>query len=328
MPRRDELWTRIRELVGDVETPGTLRRQAADLSADMGDHGVLMAIDRATDGAWMPPTVRYKYQHFFTHWAVLAIMRLGDRDRDSTSIPALTSLLRTLHQEGGMTRDSWIEAMGGIREWRQAKEAEERERFERYFAQGGGAAWVDIGPGGKSALLNDIWNRLTGRERGDDGGDEDMEDWILDSAERPLAHPSVKAIRKWRNKYVAHQDARRMRRGMAGYEVFPMKPLVRAYWAVMMAAHRVLLLADGSGLHGLYPMPQFSIAKELSGGRLDRCQTDIIEERLMAHSQRWERLLQQSEEGWYRELKALRGRGNQGRLAHGLGRERKNEKAG
>ena len=113
MPRSDELWTRIRELVGDVETPGTLRRQAADLGAEMGDHGVLMAIDRATHGAWMPPAVRYKYQHFFTHWAVLAIMRLGDRDRDSTSIPALTSLLRTLHQEGGMTRDSWIEAMGG-----------------------------------------------------------------------------------------------------------------------------------------------------------------------------------------------------------------------
>ena len=63
MPRRDELWTKIRELVGDVETPGTLRRQAADLGAEMGDHGVLMAIDRATDGAWMPPAVRYKYQH-------------------------------------------------------------------------------------------------------------------------------------------------------------------------------------------------------------------------------------------------------------------------
>ena len=98
-----------------------------------------------------------------------------------------------------------------------------------------------------------------------------------------------------------------MRRGLAGYEVFPMKPLVRAYWAVMMAAHRVLLLSDGSGLHGLYPTPQFSIAKELSGGRLDRCQKDAIEERLMDHSQRWERSLQQSEEGWYRELNALRG---------------------
>ena len=60
MPGNDELWGRIRELVGNVETPGTLRRQAADLSVEMGDHGVLMAIDHATDGAWMPPTVRYK----------------------------------------------------------------------------------------------------------------------------------------------------------------------------------------------------------------------------------------------------------------------------
>ena len=94
---------------------------------------------------------------------------------------------------------------------------------------------MDIGPGEQSARLNDVWNRLTGRERGDDGGDEDMEERILDSAERPLEHPSVTAIRDWRNKYVAHQDARRMRRGLAGYEVFPVMPLVRAYWAVMMA---------------------------------------------------------------------------------------------
>lgn len=307
MPRHDELWAKIRELVGNVETPATLRRQAADLSAEMGDHGVLMAIDGATDGAWMPPAVRYKYQHFFTHWAVLAIMRLRDRDPDSISIPALISLLRALRQEGGMTRDSWIEAMGGIREWRQAQATEERERLERFVAQGGGPGWVAVGPGEKSARLNDVWNRLTGRESGDDGGDEDMEDWILESAERPLDHPSVEAIRKWRNKYVAHQDARPMRMGLAGYEVFPIKPLVRAYWAVMMAAHRVLLLADVSGLHGLYPTPQFCIAKELSSGRLDRCQTDIIAERLMAHSQRWERLLRQSEEGWYRELTVLRG---------------------
>ena len=307
MPGNDELWARTRELVGNVETPGTLRRQAADLSAEMGDHGVLMAIDLATDGAWMPPAVRYRYQHFFTHWAVLAIMRLCDRDRGSTSVPALTSLLCTLHREGGLTRDSWIEAMGGIREWRQAKEAEERERLERWRAEGGGLRWVEIGPGEKSARLNELWNRLTGRERGDDGGDEDMENRVLESALRPLAHPSVTEIRTWRNKYVAHQDAGRMLAGLAGYEVFPIRPIVRAYWAVMMAAHRVLLLAAGSGLHGLYPTPQFSVAKELSGGRLDCGETGIIEERLMAHSQRWERLLQQSEERWFRELNDPRG---------------------
>ena len=302
MALSDEPWSRIQSLVGDVETPGTLRRQAADLSTEMGDHGVVIALDRATDGAWMPPAVRYKYQHFFTHWAVLAITRLGDHDPDSISIPALTSLLRSLRREGGMARDSWIEAMGGIREWRQAKEAEERERFQRLIAEGGGPAWMEIGPGEKSARLSDVWNRLTGREKGEDGGDDDMEGWVLDSAERPLTHPSVLAIRKWRNKYVAHQDRRQMRLGLAGYEVFPIEPLVRAYWSVMMAAHRVLLLANGSGLHGLYPTPQFSIAKELSGGRLERGQTDNIEERLMAHSQRWESLLRQSKDTWYREL--------------------------
>ena len=307
MPERDELWARVQRLVGDVETPGTLRRQAADLSVEMGDHGVLIAMDRATDGAWMPPAVRYKYQHFFTHWAVLAIMRLCDPNRASMSVPALCSLLRALRREGGMTRDSWIEAMGGIRDWREAKEAEEREAREHYFARGGGAAWADRGPGQRSVLINEGWNRLTGRERGDDGGDEDMEGWILDSAVRPLCHPSVAAIRDWRNKYVAHQDARRLRRGLAGYEVFPLQPLIRAYWAVMMAAHRVLLLAEGSGLHNLYPVPQFSVAEGLSAGRLDRGQRDTIEEDLMAHSARWERLLRDSEEGWYRELKALRG---------------------
>ena len=93
-----------------------------------------------------------------------------------------------------------------------------------------------------------------------------------------------------------------MRLGLAGYEVFPIEPLVRAYWAVMMATHRVLLLANGSGLHGLYPTPQFSVAKELSGGVLNRGQTDVIEEHLKDHSQRWESLLRQSEEAWYREL--------------------------
>ena len=54
-------------------------------------------------------------------------------------------------------------------------------------------------------------------------------------------------------------------------------------------------------------MPQFSVAEELSGGGLECGQTGIIEERLMAHSQRWERLLLQSEERWFRELNALRG---------------------
>ena len=181
--------------------------------------------------------------------------------------------------------------------------------MERLIANGGGAAWVKFGPGEKSARLNDAWNRLAGRER-EDHGDDDLEDWILDSAVRPLAHPSVAVVRNWRNKHVAHQDMRQMRMGFAGYEVFPIKPLVRAYWAVMTAANRVLLLADGSGLHGLYPTPQFSIAKELSGGRLDCEQTDIIDDRLTNHSQRWEILLRQSEDAWYLELNDSRKQNN------------------
>lgn len=311
MAMNEEPWSRIRGLAGDVETPGTLRWQAADLSTELGDHGVVIAIDRATAGAWMPLAVRYKYQHFFTHWAVLAITRLSDRNSDSISIPALTSRLRNLHREGGMARDSWIEAMGGIREWRQAKEAEDRERFQRPIARGGGLAWTEIGPGEKSAKLNNAWNRLTGREQGDEGRDDDMEDWVLDSAERPLTHPSVSAIKEWRDRYVAHQDRRQMRLELAGYEIFPIKPLVRAYWAVMRAAHRVLLLASGSGLHGLYPTPQFSLAEELSGEGLDREQTDVIDELLMAHSQKWNSLLRQSEDAWYRELTDLRRQQNQ-----------------
>lgn len=74
-----------------------------------------------------------------------------------------------------------------------------------------------------------------------------------------------------------------------------------------MAAQRVLLLADGSGFHGLYPTPQLSVAERLSGGRLDGSHRDIVEERLITHSQKWQRLLRQSEEGWHRELGAMRG---------------------
>ena len=79
--RQDELRLRIRELVGDVESLGTLRRQATDLSTEFGDYGVMVAIDHATNGEWLPPAVSYKYAHFFTHWAVLAITRLADPHR-------------------------------------------------------------------------------------------------------------------------------------------------------------------------------------------------------------------------------------------------------
>ena len=308
MARQEELRARIGELVGDVRRVGTLRRQAADLGSELGDYGVVMAMDRLTDGEWMPPAVRYKYAHFFTHWVVLAITRIADRQRDSTSIPVLVRRLNGLRQEGELRRDRWVERMEGLTHWREARDDEERERIERLIAKGGGAIWSRIGPGEEAARLSELWNRLTGRQKGEDGHRDDVEEWILDSAKRPLEHPDVQVVRAWRDTNVAHQDIRETRMESAGYEVFPMKPLVRAYWAVMKAAHRVLLLADGSGLYGLYPTPQFSVAQALSGGKLDQDQTDTIEEQLMAHAQKWDRLLRDTEERWYGELMERRWR--------------------
>ena len=310
MERHDQLRSQIEELVGDVGCPGTLRWQAADLSAKLGDHGVVLAIDRMTKGKWVPREFWMNYKHFFTHWAVLAIMRLADRDSSSTSIPALVSRLRHLREKGEMRRDRWIERQVEITQWRQAQENEQRAIHEQWIKAGGGMIGWQPGPGEQAALLSEIWNRLTGREEESDGPDDDMEDWILKSAERPLECPEVKTVKKWRNKAVAHQDVRKTvtRR----YEEFPMRPIVRAYWAVMKAAHRALLLADGSGLVRLYPVPQFSVAQELSGGKLDQESRDTIEKPLEEHAERWEQLLRQTEERWYRELNARR-KGNQGR---------------
>ena len=310
--RQEEVRSRIRELVGDVQSLGTLRRQAADLSAEFGDYGVVIAIDKATKGEWMPSAVRYKYAQFFTHWAVLAITRLADPHRDSTSIPVLVRRLRSLREEGEMRRDRWVERIAGITRWRTARDAEEQERFERWMAAEGGPIWSRIGPGEQAARLSEAWNLLTGRERGSDGGGDDVEDWILQSAVCPLERPEIKTVREWRNTAVAHQDMRQTRAGDAGYDVFPIPLLVRAYWAVVKAAQRVLLLADGGGLHGLFPTPQFSVAHALSGGRLGPGEADIIDERLLAHSQRWDGLLRQAEQRWYRELRETRRRDVEG----------------
>lgn len=310
--RQEELRSRIRELAGDVQSLGTLRRQAADISVEFGDYGVVVAIDHATNGEWIPAAVRYKYAQFFTHWAVLAITRLADHHRDSTSIPVLVRRLRSLREEGELRRDRWVERIAGITRWRAARDAEDRERFERWMAAGGGPIWSRIGPGEQAARLSETWNLLTGRERESDGGGDDVEDWILQSAVRPLESPEITAVREWRNTVVAHQDIRQTRAGDAGYDVFPIRLLVRAYWAVMKAAQRVLLLADGSGLHGLFPTPQFSVAQALSGGRLGPEQTDPIDERLLAHSQRWDGLLRQAEQRWYRDLREARRRRAEG----------------
>ena len=96
-----------------------------------------------------------------------------------------------------------------------------------------------------------------------------MEDWILESAERPLDHPSVEAIRKWRKQVRGPPGRPPDTHGVGRFtKCFPMKPLVRAYWAVMMAgASRTSSRRTSQGLHGLYPTPQFSIAKELSDGK-------------------------------------------------------------
>ena len=310
--RQEAVRSRIRELVGDVQGLGTLRRQAADLSMEFGDYGVVVAIDHATKGEWMPAAVRYKYAQFFTHWAVLAITRLADPHRDSTSVPLLVRRLRSLREEGEMRRDRWVERMAGTTRWRAARDAEEQERFERWMAAGGGPIWSRIGPGAQAARLSDAWNLLTGRERGSDGRGDDVEEWVLESAVRPLERPEIKTVREWRDTAVAHQDMRQTRAGVAGCDVFPIRTLVRAYWAVMKAAQRVLLLADGGGLHGLFPTPQFSVAQALSGGRLGPGETDPIDKRLLAHSVRWDGLLRQAEQRWYRELRETRRRDVEG----------------
>lgn len=276
---------------------------------EFGDYGVVIAIDKATNGAWMPPAVRYKYAQFFTHWAVLAITKLADSHPESTSIPILVRRLRSLHVEGEMRRDRWIERIVGMTRWREARDAEEQERFEQWVAAGGGPMWSRIGPGEQADRLNDLWNLLTGRERGSDGRGDNVEEWILKSAVRPLACSQITVVREWRDMAVAHQDVRQTRAGEAGYVVFPIRTLVRAYWAVMKATHRVLLLADGRGLHGLAATPQISVAEALSGGRLDPGEVEIIDDRLLAHSGRWDGLLRQAELRWYQELREMRRKG-------------------
>ena len=266
----------------------------------------MIAIDQATKGEWVPGAVGYKYAHFFTHWAVLAIMKLADPHRDSTSIPVLLNRLRGMRDQGEMRRDRWVERIVGISRWREARDSEEKERLQRLIATGGGPLWSRIGPGEEAARLSEAWNLLTGRERGSDSRDDDVEDWIFESSVRSLKRPHVKAVRAWRDTAVAHQDMRQIRAGSASYDVFPIWTLVRAYWAVMTALHRVLLLAEGTGLHGLFPTAQFSVTEELSAGALDPATVDAIDARLALHSVKWDHLLRQTEQRWYRELNETR----------------------
>ena len=80
--KQGKLRARIQQIIGDVETLRTLRRRAADLSPEFGDYGVVIAIDQSMSGEWMPGAVKYKDAHFFTHWAVLTIMKLADPHPD------------------------------------------------------------------------------------------------------------------------------------------------------------------------------------------------------------------------------------------------------
>ncbi len=302
----DEVKAKIAAFAGDEQSPGTLRRQALDLSREFGDYGLAVGIGQVADGSFIPDAIGYKYQQFFTHWAVSALTRLADSNPKSTCIQQFLKCLRGLREQGEMRRDRWVERIAGVSGWREARDIEKRKSEKRLAAAGGGSIWSPIGPGETAAMLNEIYNRLTGRKKGSDDPKDDMEDWIFDSCKQPLDHPSMKAVRAWRNKTVAHQDLSRTRNGVAAYDVFPHQTLIRAYWAVMKSTHRALLLAEEPGLPNLYPTPQFDIVGELSGGCLDSVETNALNERLHSHSIRWDCLLQQSEHQWYRQLRKLR----------------------
>ena len=160
--------------------------------------------------------------------------------------------------------------------------------------------------GSGAAQLNEVWNQITGRAPGTDGRDDEMENWVLKTAEQPLECRQLQELFTWRNQHIAHQELQQTRARYSGFEVYPMRPPLRAYWAVMKAAHRTFLLGEGTGLHGLMPTPQFSVTRALSDGKLMDLQISVAEEKLLTHAGKWERLLAQAEERWYRELRELR----------------------
>ena len=296
---------RVQEVAGDVESFGTLRRQVADLTMEFADFTVVVAIDRARNHEWFSPVVRYKYTRFFSHWAVLAISRLADSTRKVTSIPALLKTLYSLREEGELRRDRWVARIVGDPYWRKTAEAE-RRKLHKQLASGGGPTWSAIGTGEHGERLSEIWNELTGRERGANGRRDEMEEWILESARRPLEGRHVKTVLQWRHKNIAHQAMDHTRAGSAGFDVYPFLPLARAYWAVVNSAHRTLLLAEGVGLHELVPVPQFNVTERISGGILDSDRSEDIEERLQKHTLTWERRLRESETQWYEGLRVSR----------------------
>lgn len=304
--RERRLNARVQELAGYVESPGTLRCQVADLTMEFVDFAVVIAIDRARNREWFSPVVRYKYLHFFSHWAVLAISRLADPTSGVTSIPALLRVLHSFRQEGELRRDRWVARVVEDPHWRKAATAERRKRHQQLLSSGGGPIWSKLGSGERGEQWSKIWNVLTGREKEANGREDEMEEWILDSARRPLDGWHVKTVLQWRHKNIAHQDIDRTRTGAAGFDVYPLLPLVRAYWAVVNAAHRTLLLADGEGLHNLVPVAQLNVTERISGDALDRDRIEGIEERLLKQTSRLECWLRESETRWCDELKVSR----------------------
>ena len=138
-----------------------------------------------------------------------------------------------------------------------------------------------------------------------------MENWVLASAAQPLECRQVQDLLTWRNWHIAHQALEQTLEGSSGYDVYPMRPLLGAYWAVIKAMHRTLLLAEGMGLPGLFPIPQFSVTHELSDGKLGEREVATIDDKLLTHSEKWDRLLAQAEERWYEELREQRMRRRQ-----------------
>ena len=204
-----------------------------------------------------------------------------------------------------MRRDRWVARAVEDPHWRKAAQAERRATHEQ-LASGTGPQWSTIGPGERGERLSETWNNLTGRDRGADGHQDEMEEWILDSTGKPLEGWHVKTVLQWRHKNIAHQDIDRTRAGSAGFDVYPILPLVRAYWAVVNAAHRALLFAEGAGLYDLMPVAQFNVTERISGGALDPDRIQDIEERLAKHTSKLECWLRASETSWYDELKLSR----------------------
>lgn len=106
---------------------------------------------------------------------------------------------------------------------------------------------------------------------------------------------------QWRHKNIEHTRA-----GSAGFDVYPILPLVRACLAVVNAAHRTLVLAEDARPHGLVLAPQFNVTERISGGVLDADRIEEIEEQLQKHTLKWERWPCESEKHWYEELKICR----------------------